>query len=87
MQANHEEIKRLLLTVRGQMDGLIKMVDEDRYCVDISNQLLASIAVLKKANQQVIKAHLEGCVRNALSQEERQIKIEEIVRLVDKLTK
>ncbi|MBQ2700248.1 MAG: metal-sensing transcriptional repressor [Clostridia bacterium] len=87
MQANHEAIKRLLLTARGQLDGLLKMVEEDRYCMDISNQLLATTAVLKKTNQEVLKAHLEGCVRNALSSEERETKIDEIVRLLDKLMK
>ena len=87
MQANHEAIKRLLLTARGQLDGLLKMVEEDRYCMDISNQLLATTAVLKKTNQEVLTAHLEGCVRNALSSEERETKIDEIVRLLDKLMK
>ena len=87
MQANHEAIKRLLLTARGQLDGLLRMVEEDRYCMDISNQLLATSAILKKANQEVLKAHLEGCVRNALSQEEREIKIDEIASLLEKLMK
>lgn len=87
MQANHEAIKRLLLTARGQIDGLIKMVDDDRYCMDISNQLLAATAILKKANQEVLKAHLEGCVRTALTQEDGQAKIQEIVSLLDKVMK
>ncbi|MBQ8535869.1 MAG: metal-sensing transcriptional repressor [Clostridia bacterium] len=87
MQANHEAIKRLLLTARGQIDGLIKMVDDDRYCMDISNQLLAATAILKKANQEVLKAHLEGCVRTALTQADGQAKIQEIVSLLDKVMK
>ena len=52
MKADKKEVSRLLKTARGQMDGILKMVEEDRYCVDISNQLLATIAILKKANKE-----------------------------------
>ena len=47
MQANKESILRLLKIVRGQMDGLIKMVEEDRYCIEISDQILSSQSLLK----------------------------------------
>ena len=42
MRADHEKIRRLIYTARGQLDGILKMVEEDRYCVDISNQLMAT---------------------------------------------
>ncbi|NCC80576.1 MAG: transcriptional regulator, partial [Clostridia bacterium] len=42
MQADKDRITKLLKTARGQMDGLLKMVEEDRYCVDISNQIMAT---------------------------------------------
>ena len=42
------------------------MIEEDRYCVDISNQLLATQALLKSANQQILQAHIRNCVREAL---------------------
>lgn len=41
MQADKDKTLRKLKTVRGQIDGLIKMVEDDRYCIDISNQLMA----------------------------------------------
>ena len=50
MKADKANIERLLKTARGQLDGILKMVEEDRYCIDISNQILASNALLKKAN-------------------------------------
>ena len=40
----------LLKTARGQVDGILRMVEEDRYCIDVSKQVLATIALLKKAN-------------------------------------
>lgn len=42
MQADPKKITRLLKTARGQVDGVLKMVEENRYCVDIVNQLLAA---------------------------------------------
>lgn len=87
MRADKEKTLRLLKTARGQIEGLIRMVEEDRYCVDISNQLLASQAILKSINRDVLKAHLTGCVREAMAGDQAEKKIEEIVELVDKLGK
>ena len=42
MKADHTQVTRLLKTARGQIDGILKMVEEDRYCLDVSNQLLAT---------------------------------------------
>ncbi|NLN04669.1 MAG: metal-sensing transcriptional repressor, partial [Clostridiaceae bacterium] len=52
MQADKEKVYRLLKTARGQIDGLIKMVEEDRYCIDISTQLLATQAILRRVNKE-----------------------------------
>ncbi|MFR3878168.1 MAG: metal-sensing transcriptional repressor [Collinsella sp.] len=41
MMADHKSVTRMLKTARGQIDGILRMVDEDRYCVDISTQLMA----------------------------------------------
>ena len=45
----HKNILNLLKTAKGQIDGIIKMVEEDRYCLDISKQIL-SAGLIKKAN-------------------------------------
>lgn len=87
MQADHEAIKRRLKTARGQIDGLIKMVDEDRYCVDISNQLLATQALLKRANEEVLRAHMLSCVKQAFEQGNEEQKIDELIALLHKMTK
>ena len=66
MKASHKQITRLLNTAKGQINGILKMIEEDQYCIDISNQIMAVEGVLKKANQEVIKAHLEHCVKDAV---------------------
>ena len=67
MKADKAQITRLLKTARGQLDGLLRMVEEDRYCIEISNQLMAVDAILRKANREVLRAHLEGCVKDAFA--------------------
>ncbi len=56
MQADRKKIERLLKTARGQIDGILRMVEEDRYCMDISAQVTATEAILKKVNNEVIRA-------------------------------
>ena len=58
---------RLLRTARGQVDGIIRMLEEGRYCIDISNQILATEALLNKANAQVLVNHLDTCVKERAS--------------------
>jgi DNA-binding FrmR family transcriptional regulator len=86
MQADKERAVRLLKTARGQLDGLLKMIEEDRACMDVSYQLLATQAILRKVNHDVIRAHLQGCVREAFQTGQEAEKIEEVLAIVDKLT-
>ncbi len=87
MKADHEKNLNLLKTARGQLDGLIRMVEEDRYCIDISNQILAAIAILKKVNLDVLTAHLQHCVRDSFnSDQEKDEKIQEIQTVIKKLS-
>lgn len=85
MKADKTNIERLLKTARGQLDGILKMVEEDRYCMDISNQLMAAQSILGKVNKEVIKAHMQCCVKEAVEGEEREKKIDEVMKLIDKL--
>lgn len=89
MKADKEKQIKKLKTVRGQIDGLIKMMEDNRYCLDISNQLMASISILKNINKDVLTAHLEGCVKDAYNSGEEEIdkKIEEINSIIVKLSK
>ncbi len=87
MQAENAKILKLLRTARGQIDGIIRMVEEDRYCIDISHQLLATEAMLNKTNVEILTAHLKCCVAEAETPEDRDQKVEELVKLLGKLMK
>ena len=71
MKADHAQVTRLLKTARGQIDGILKMVEEDRYCLDVSNQLMATQSC---------------CVREAAASGSPEEKLEELKLLLDKLT-
>lgn len=87
MQAEKTKITRLLKTARGQLDGILRMVEEDRYCVEIAQQLMATEAILNRANKEILTAHLKSCVKNAESDEEREQKIDELVSMLGKIMK
>lgn len=78
-----------LKTARGQIDGIIRMLEDDRYCVDVSTQILSSIGLLKKANIDVLNSHIRSCVAEAILEGEDQgnEKIEEIINIIDKYIK
>ena len=88
MHDNKNIIKRLKI-VRGQVDGVIKMIEEDRYCVDVSNQLMAITSALKSVNRTILSNHLRSCVKESFENDniDSDEKIEEIVHIIDKLGK
>ena len=85
MKADHEQVVRLLKTARGQIDGILKMVEEDRYCMDVSNQLMATQSILKKANRMVLTAHMDCCVRQAMASGDPEEKLAELAAVINKL--
>lgn len=90
MMADQKTVLNLLKTARGQLDAVIRMVEEDRYCIDISNQLMAVESLVAKTNAAVLKAHVGGCVKSAFEsgdEAKRAEKIAEIDSIIDKLSK
>jgi len=87
MKAEPQKIIPLLKTARGQIEGILKMVEDDRYCMDISNQLLATESILRKINKEILRAHMAGCVKEALQSGKEDEKIEELLSLMDKMVK
>lgn len=79
---------RNLKTAKGQIEGIIKMIEEDRYCIDISHQIMASTALLKKANMHILSGHLQTCVKTAIVEnDDSDEKIKEIENVLSILMK
>ena len=83
---NEERKKALqsLKTAKGQIDGIIKMIEEERYCMDISNQIVAAQALLKRSNLLILKQHLNHCVKQAVINGVSDEKIDEIMTILEK---
>jgi DNA-binding FrmR family transcriptional regulator len=89
-QSKNAKAMRMLKTAKGQTEAAIKMIENDKYCIDISNQVMASIALLKKANTMILKNHMETCVKSAaMSKDEEEIdqKFKEIENVITYLNK
>lgn len=85
MQADRSKVLRMLKTARGQMDGIVRMVEEDRYCIDISQQLMATEALLNRVNQEILTAHLKHCVNEAATPAAREEKVDEFAAMLGKI--
>lgn len=79
-----QEILRNLKTARGQIDGILKMIEDERYCIDISKQIFAVQSLLKKANMKILKDHMHGCVHSAVCEGCGEEKIDEIIYILEK---
>ena len=62
MMADHECITRLLKTARGQIDGILRMVEDDRYCIDILTQIAAARAALENISLGLLDGHARHCL-------------------------
>ena len=85
--ASKEQLLNRLARVEGQVRGVSRMVEEDRYCIDVINQVRAVRAALDKVEQEILHDHLQHCVAHAFhggSERERQIKIEELIEVLDR---
>lgn len=66
LQENKQAILNRLKTAKGHLDGIVRMVDEEAYCVEIMKQMSAVQASLEQANRLVLKNHLETCFSEAV---------------------
>jgi len=76
--------------IEGQVRGIKRMIEERRYCMEILHQLNSVTAALNQVKRNILKRHLESCVSQALgfgSPEEREEKIQEIMRFIDSIIK
>ncbi len=55
--------------------------------MDISNQLMATEAVIRKTNKEILRAHMKGCISEALAEDNGDEKIDELIELIDKFGK
>ena len=80
------KVKRLN-RIAGQVQGISRMVAEDRYCIDILTQMQAVKSALARAEAEILRDHAAHCVRDAITggdATETQAKVDELVALFDR---
>ena len=86
---NDNTIRRLK-TVEGHLRGVIRMVEEDAYCIDVIRQIQAIEAALNKVSAQILEGHLNSCVTTAIQgndKKERERVLKEITEVFEMSTK
>jgi DNA-binding FrmR family transcriptional regulator len=87
MNPQHKEQLPSLNRIEGQIKGIKKMIEDSRYCVEILTQLKAVKAAVHKVEQEVLKTHLNHCIRQAMAsnnEDDIQKKIDELMQLFSK---
>ncbi|MBI4296612.1 MAG: metal-sensitive transcriptional regulator [Chloroflexi bacterium] len=80
-----QQILLRLRKMEGQLKGIQRMVEQDKYCVDVLNQLSSIIAATQKVATIIMKDHIRGCVREALTRNEHSDQyIDELVSVVER---
>ena len=75
--------QKRLSRIEGQVRGLSRMVDEDRYCIDIVTQISAVRAALRRVEEEVLKDHVAHCVEHAISSGNRADQRQKIAELME----
>lgn len=75
--------KKRLNRIEGQVRGLSKMVDEDRYCIDIVTQISAVRTALRRVEEEILKDHVAHCVEHAISSGDKADQRRKIAELMD----
>jgi DNA-binding FrmR family transcriptional regulator len=84
---NKEQVRNRLRRIAGQIGGIERMVEEERYCIDILTQISAAQAAIDKVALALLDDHTRHCVVGAGSAEEREEKTEEMMEAVGRLLK
>jgi DNA-binding FrmR family transcriptional regulator len=84
---NKEKVKNRLRRIAGQIGGIERMVDEERYCIDILTQISAAQAAIDKVALALLDEHTRHCVVGATSPEAREAKTEEMMEALGRLLK
>jgi len=87
---NKPKLLNRLSRIEGQVRGVSRMVEEDRYCIDILTQVQALRAALAKVETELLKDHLGHCIEGAIvsgDKEEQRRKAAELIQLLERGTR
>ena len=86
-ESEKQAVVNRLKRIEGQVRGIQKMVEEDRYCIDILIQISAITAALKKVGFEVAERHVKHCVRHAVESGDGNEAIDELMAVLKQFSK
>lgn len=87
VQPNKQQLLNRLKRVEGQVRGIHNMVENDRYCVDILNQIAAVQSAMNKVSLALMEDHTHHCVANAIKNNKGEEAIDELMTVMKKMIK
>ena len=75
--------------IEGQVRGITRMIDRDRYCIDVLNQIEAVKAALKKVEDEILRDHIKTCVEHSIvsgDAKDQRRKVAELVKVLSHIT-
>ena len=85
-QVKASTLKRLQ-RIEGQVRGLARMVEDDRYCIDIVTQISAVRAALRRAEEEILRDHVAHCVEHAINSGNKADQRRKVSELMDVVTR
>jgi DNA-binding FrmR family transcriptional regulator len=87
LQATKASCRRRLSRIEGQVRGLARMLDDDRYCIDVVTQIAAVRAALARVEEEVLRDHVAHCVEHAIKSGNAAEQRRKVSELMDVLTR
>ena len=83
---HHESLKRLR-KIEGQIQGLQRMLEQRRYCIDVLQQVTAARRALDETALQIMRGHIDACVSDAIRHKDGAKKVEELMQAIHRFMK
>jgi DNA-binding FrmR family transcriptional regulator len=86
LRQDKQKLRNRLRRIEGQVRGVERMVEEDRYCIDVLTQLRAVRAALARVESEILKSHLDHCIESAIvsgDAAEQRKKASELIELLE----
>jgi CsoR family transcriptional regulator, copper-sensing transcriptional repressor len=84
---NKERVLARLRRIEGQVRGITKMVEEDRYCIDVLTQVAAAKAALEGVSVNLLQDHMHHCVADAIKAGDGTAKVQEVSEAIERLVR
>ena len=86
-EATKTSCRKRLSRIEGQVRGLARMVDEDRYCIDVLTQISAVRAALGRVEEEILRDHVAHCVEHAIASGNATEQRRKVAELIDVLAR